>query len=248
MAHREESSVSDPYLRLTACGPDNVTAEKRLGAYPTIRKRANLKNEAEEIESRLREMIARQTSQPIATREINVACEGPGIRVENHKIGLSAGRSDTSALRITSDGKSAGQVTIIPVTTDGSMVFLVRYRYAAGRWGLEFPSGEVPSDDVTWAEASKQILSQLCGTVVQSVRLLGAVNPHPGIFSGIEAIVLAEGCARRPEHQVEESMLIAGSLDVPQHCLDPLILRGRLDSGTTLSAISLYRAHLAQQT
>jgi len=204
-----------------------------------------LKNEADKIEARLRNLLAKQPVHAISTRKVAVVFEHPLLRVEDNRVKTVGGGAEGNGLRILPGKQSRCALTVLPLLEDARIVLVIRYRYAPGRWSLEFPRGQESAADAAWADAAERILSQVCGLDAQSTRLLGAVNPDPRMLSGSEIVVLAEGCVYRPDHEWDDQQFIAGTLDVPMHCLDSLIVRGRIDCGTSLAALCLYRAQYA---
>ncbi|MEB3194755.1 MAG: NUDIX hydrolase [Cyanobacteriota bacterium] len=70
-------------------------------------------------------------------------------------------------------------VLVVPRCADGRVLLLQRYRPAAGRWVLEFPSAVLGVDDSPEA-AGVRLVRALTGLGCGGWRALGVLRPNPG--------------------------------------------------------------------
>jgi len=186
------------------------------------------------------ELIRRQPLRMIATRRVVVAFENSSLRVEDNQVRHLPTGADGTGLRIAFGEQNRRRATIIPMLPDGQLVLINRYRYAPGKWSLEFPRGaENPVDDC-WRDSAARTLLADTGLTSDRLTLLGATNADPQFSSTSGVTVLAEGC--QVSNAAAPSELISGSIMLTPECLAQFIRQGDIDCGVTLAALSLLHA------
>jgi hypothetical protein len=180
--------------------------------------------------------------QPIANVESRVVFEDALVRIEANRVRNAATQIEETALRIAPASESDHQFAIVPVLDDGRFLLVGRYRYALGRWSLEFPRFWTQSSDAGWEHAAAENLLKSTGLVADQMRLLGAVEVDPALTSISMLVIHAADCGALPAKPADPSALIAGCVALAADEIDALMRRGEVSCGATLSALCLYRA------
>ena len=91
--------------------------------------------------------------------------------------------------------RSPDVVHILPVTTEGQVVFLRQARYGAGCHVLEAPAGGIDADEDAIAAARRELREELGYECDDTVRVgtPGAFS-SPGVLSERSTLVVARGC------------------------------------------------------
>ena len=107
---------------------------------------------------------------------------------------------------------------VIPVTPGGQVVFVRQFRHGARRVVLEVPGGVMDGDEMPEETARRELLEET-GFSAASVRRLGTMLPNPAIHSASCHVVLAEGCCRNAEPDLDPleniDVLLRPRSDVP---------------------------------
>jgi hypothetical protein len=194
-------------------------------------------------ESQIRQMMGSSVTQPIVTEQVHVACEDTTVRVEHNLVRNVATSEQGRVLRIDHAHASQYMAVTIPVLLDGRLVFLGRYRYAIGRWSIEFPRSLYQTADAGWMHPAEDNLLLDTGMQAQRMSLLGAIQIDPATISINTIVILAEGCLGPPSKSPDAASLIAGAVALSPEELDLLVLRGEISCGITLAALYLYAAY-----
>ncbi len=182
--------------------------------------------------------------QPLVTQRTRVALQIETLRVEHNLVRNEATQEERLALRVALAHELQSMVVIIPVQSDGRCVVVGRYRYAIARWSLEFPRCELRAGDAGWKQPAIEYLLEATGLKAEKMTLLGAVEIDPSAVSTSAVVMLAEECSAAQIKPPDASELFAGTLPLEFADLDPLVCRGEVTCGLTLSALCLYRAQL----
>lgn len=114
--------------------------------------------------------------------------EGQLIKVRVDTVRLPSGKEGVRELV-----EHPGSAVIVPVTTDGKVLFLRQYRYATGRYLLELPAGLIDGGEDPLASAKRELLEETSHEA-GSVRELCTVYISPGYTEEVTTIFLAEDC------------------------------------------------------
>jgi 8-oxo-dGTP pyrophosphatase MutT (NUDIX family) len=89
---------------------------------------------------------------------------------------------------------------IVPVTTDGRLVFVRQYRHGARRVTLEMPAGMVDAGEDPAVAALRECLEET-GYRARDAFSLGSVNPNPTLFDNRLHSFFATGVVRERDVQ-----------------------------------------------
>ncbi len=137
--------------------------------------------------------------------------------------------------------ESADWVLVIPVTHDGQVVLIRQYRHGVQQVVLEVPGGVVDAGESPEAAAARELREET-GFSAGRVQLLGTMMPNPAINSASCHVVLAEGCHRTAEPQLDPfekiDVLLRPLAEVPE-----MIRCGELSHALVIAAFALMDNH-----
>lgn len=126
---------------------------------------------------------------------------------------------------------------------DGKNLTLVRqYRYAVGKFTLEFPMGHFEHDSIE--ETAKSELREETGLSAGSMKLIGQFYLGPGHHTQICKVFLAEDLTKGEidlEPGEKESDL--KTLEISLAGFEMMIKNGEMEDGPSLAAWSLYSSY-----
>lgn len=114
-----------------------------------------------------------------------------------------------------------GAVVIIPVLSDGRLIFERQFRYPLGHAILELPAGKIDPGEAIEVTAIRELREET-GYVASQWRHLGLVHPCVGYSSERIEVFLAQGLTREGEQQLDEGEfldLLYLSLDEATHAV-----------------------------
>lgn len=202
-----------------------------------------VERELQQVRRQIHDLIDPKPAKPIATWQVGLAFQSDLVRIEENQIRYVTSGAEGRGVRIGIADQSQQTAIIVPVLGDDRFVLLVRYRYAPGKWSIEFPRATTGGEDTSWKVPVEKELTEQAGLTCGSVRLLGAINGEPGLLSATTAVVAADGCQSGkplpPSPEATEE--IAGTVTVTADCLDELIAQGGIECALTLASLLLYR-------
>ena len=98
---------------------------------------------------------------------------------------------------------------VIPITSDGQIVLVRQYRHGVRQVVLEVPGGVLDAGE-TPAESAARELREETGFAATSIRLIGKMLPNPAINSAEVHVLVAEGCRKVGEPQLDPFERIEG--------------------------------------
>jgi len=179
----------------------------------------------------------------LSTDQSRVLLENAQLRVEWNVVRNLTTQLTSSALRIAPIDESRHEVVLLPVLADGRLLLLGRYRYAAARWSIELPRYWGQSSDGGWRASADESLLKTTGMRAERMSLLGALQADPALIAVNTIVILAEGCTGPHIPPTDADELIAGSVSLTEEEVYRMIRQGEIICGTTLAALTLYRAH-----
>ncbi len=129
-------------------------------------------------------------------------------------------------------------VCVVPVTTDGQVVFIAQYRIGSHRVSLETPAGMVEKGEVVEAAALRELREET-GYSADSFTTLGRTYANPAFLTNHFTALLAENVTLTDptawdEHEELELLLI------PADQIASLIAAGEITNSFTVLALSWY--------
>jgi len=198
----------------------------------------------------IQRMMGSHAEHPLATTLTHVAWESPLLRLECNLVRNLTTAQDDFVVRIAPAVEPYYPAVVIPVGPDGNLHLLGRYRYAIGRWSIEFPRFEFDSSDAGWKDRAENDLGRVTGLAAEEMSLLGAIQVDPAWMTITNVVILAQGCVpaaisgSSAAPGASASEVIAGRLAVSLAQMSQLVERGEIVCGVTLAALALYRARL----
>jgi ADP-ribose pyrophosphatase len=132
-------------------------------------------------------------------------------------------------------------VSIVPVTDDGQVVFVVQYRHGSHRLSLETPAGQLEPGEAVEAAAARELREET-GYVARSYTRLGSTFANSAFMTNRFTAVLAEGVRLTDptawdEHEELELRLI------PAEQIPALLSEGVIENTSANMALSWYLLH-----
>lgn len=186
-------------------------------------------------------MLEPEFLEPLSTEQTSVEYADETLRLECNQVRNKVTNEVSTAVRLVQVDAARYAIVTIPVLPDGRLILYGRYRYAIGRWSLEFPRSTIDTTDVGWRTLAEENLLRDTGLESDDMRLLGAIQLDPELMSMSVLVVLAEGCSGSRAFSPDPGSLVAGRVALTPEELDQLIRGGEIVCATTLSALYLCR-------
>jgi ADP-ribose pyrophosphatase len=138
-----------------------------------------------------------------------------------------------------------GSVVIVPVTTDGKVLFIRQFRYATGDYLLELPAGLIDEGEDPIESAKRELIEET-SYEAGTIRELCKIYISPGYTEELTTIFLAEDCTP-VEHEDDEDEPIQ-MFPVDLRDLREMLVPGAADAAdaqTMLGMMWLVRLGLA---
>ncbi|HEX7621523.1 MAG TPA: NUDIX hydrolase [Anaerolineales bacterium] len=137
-----------------------------------------------------------------------------------------------------------GSVIILPLDTNGQMLFVRQYRHAAGLDLLELPAGTLDEGETPLECASREIREET-GMAAGNLEPLGGFYLAPGYSTEYMHVYLATDLRDNPlEADADEFLSVER---VPLAEALAMFERGDIQDAKSLAAILLARKHLEKQ-
>jgi len=132
-----------------------------------------------------------------------------------------------------------GQV-LIPVLPDGKVLLQVRYRSAAKKWVVGFPSGFGIDDEDNWRDTADRMLLKEVGLTSTDMRVVGGTTLTGCTESNEFGVILARKCMP-PSNLGQSSSVFEQQVEMTFDCLDELIGDGDIACCLTMSALKAFQ-------
>lgn len=140
--------------------------------------------------------------------------------------------------------KHPGAVVVIPVLTDGRLVFERQFRYPVGRAFLELPAGKIdPGEDIL--ACARRELQEETGYVTENWRYLGVMHPCIGYSNERIEIFLAQGLEHVGHAWDEGEFLEILTLSLEE--ARAAVFDGRITDAKTITALYWAERELAMK-
>jgi ADP-ribose pyrophosphatase len=134
-----------------------------------------------------------------------------------------------------------GAVTLVPVTPEGTVLFVSQYRHPAGQELLELPAGTLGPGEDPRACAERECQEEI-GLRPARIQLLGQVFLAPGYSSELNHIFLAADFTSEPLPQDEDESIQVVPLKASE--ILKRITRGDLRDAKSLAGLYLALPHI----
>jgi len=147
----------------------------------------------------------------------------------------------------TQDGSKRGEfyvldspnwVNVVPVTTDGRIVFVRQYRHGSRTISLETPAGLAEPDEAVEAAAARELREET-GYSAQSFTVLGSSYANPAFMNNRYTALLAEGVTLTDPTAFDEHEELEIEL-IPAEKVPELIASGAIENSFSLLSLSWY--------
>jgi len=136
-----------------------------------------------------------------------------------------------------------GASMVVPVLSDGRIVFVKQYRYLNNRESLELPCGGV-KDGHTYEETAKHELEEEAGFAAQNMLRVGEFNPYNGITDELCRVFIAReltGIPPMPDETEEFEIMFLAPEEV-----DARITDGTIWDGMTIASWNIAKTHISE--
>ncbi|MBM3124402.1 MAG: NUDIX hydrolase [Chloroflexi bacterium] len=134
-----------------------------------------------------------------------------------------------------------GSVILIPMDSDGNLLFVRQYRHAAGTDLLELPAGTRDGDEPYDACAAREIREET-GMQAGSLKKVGEFFLAPGYSTEFMVVFIATDLTHNPlEADADEFLSL---VRIPVHEAMARAMRGEMPDAKSLAAMLLAKSYL----
>ena len=133
-------------------------------------------------------------------------------------------------------------VNVIPLTSDDQVVIVEQWRHGSRSVQLETPGGLMDKGETPEQSGGRELLEET-GYEAGSIVRLGTVHPNPAIQSNLQHYILAKGCHKVAEPELDQAEDVAVKL-VPLDEIPEMIQAGKITHGIVIGGfywLNLYR-------
>ena len=165
-----------------------------------------------------------------------VLVEGRAFKVRRDTLKTPDGRQ--TKLEIVEHG---GSVVLLPIDSEGNLLFVHQYRHAVGRDLMELPAGTRDREEPFEECAAREIREE---TGMEAGRLLkiGGLSLVPGYSTEFMAVFMATELKENPLQADEDEFLQVEKIPLKQAI--EMAEQGRIQDAKSLAALLLARRHL----
>jgi 8-oxo-dGTP pyrophosphatase MutT (NUDIX family) len=136
----------------------------------------------------------------------------------------------------------SGSVVIVPVDSDGNVLFVRQYRHAAGMDMLELPAGTRDSVDEPYEECAAREIREETGMEAGTLTKIGDFYLAPGYSTEFMGVFLATDLKHNPLDPDADEFLSVEKISVKK--VFEIAVRGDMPDAKSLAALLLARPHL----
>jgi len=136
-----------------------------------------------------------------------------------------------------------GSVIIIPIDTDGNILFVRQYRHAAGIDLLELPAGTRDGDE-PYPDCAAREIREETGMEAGKLQKVGEFYLAPGYSTEFMAVYLATNLKHNPLEADEDEFLEV--VEIPVGEAIQRAERGEMPDAKSLAALLLARSYLGE--
>ena len=134
-----------------------------------------------------------------------------------------------------------GSVIIVPLDSEGNLLFVRQYRHAAGKDLLELPAGTREGDE-PFEECAAREIREETGMQAGSLKKIGEFYLAPGYSTEFMGVFLASDLKHAPLDADEDEFLSVEKIAVSQAL--EMAERGEMPDAKSLAALLLARPYL----
>lgn len=159
-----------------------------------------------------------------------VVFKGKLLEVRRDSVSLPDGAEATREYVV-----HQGAVVVIPVLSNGKMLFERQFRYPLGRVFLELPAGKIdPGEDVE--QTGRRELLEETGHEADEWRYVGVMHPCIGYSNERIEIFLAKGLKKISEPQLDHGEFLE-LVELSQAEAREAVLQGTITDSKTITAL-----------
>ena len=173
---------------------------------------------------------------PYETLNRTLIYSGRVFDVAQHEVRLPDGRAQTYDLV-----EHNGAVTILPLDSDGSLIFVRQHRVGAQAELLELPAGVLHEGEDPREGAAREVREET-GLSAASLLRLGGFYMAPGYSTEYMHVFLATQLTPDPLPQDDDEFL--EEVRIPARQALEMALRGEIEDGKTLVSLMLAQKYI----
>lgn len=127
-----------------------------------------------------------------------------------------------------------GAVVILPLTANGTIVFVEQYRHSLGRSILELPAGTLEVGESPAICAERELMEEI-GMAPGELLSLGTLYPAPGFCTEVQHLFFARNL--RPQKATPDEDEVITTVELSQSEIDKRILDGSLNDAKSLALV-----------
>ena len=125
-------------------------------------------------------------------------------------------------------------INILPITTDGKVIFVNQFRHGSAEFTMEVPAGMVDPHETDPLMAAKRELLEETGFSAETVIHLGSIQPNPAFLNNWCHTYLALNCTKVQEVEFDNFEDIEIEL-IPLDQIEDLVTAGRITHSLVLN-------------
>jgi|SRR5687768_2078427 len=165
-----------------------------------------------------------------------VLVEGRAFKVRRDALKTPDGRQ--TKLEIVEHG---GSVVLLPIDSEGNLLFVHQYRHAVGRDLMELPAGTRDGEE-PFEECAAREIREETGMEAGSLLKIGEFYLVPGYSTEFMAVFVATELKENPLQADEDEFLQVEKIPLKQAI--EMAEQGRVQDAKSLAALLLARPHL----
>ena len=136
-----------------------------------------------------------------------------------------------------------GSVVVLPVLTDGRILLIQQYRYAARQYLWELVAGRMDPGENPRQAAARELIEET-GYRAKRLRIFLEFFPTPGFLEEKMFLLLAEGLTPGKAEPEDDEKIVSRAYNHGQ--LEEMIRKGKLRDAKTIAGILYYLRFLAR--
>lgn len=129
-----------------------------------------------------------------------------------------------------------GAAVILPIDSDGNIVFINQYRPSLRKWLLELPAGTLEADEPIDVCALRE-LEEETGYSANEIYPLGQVTPLAGFCDEIQHLFVAKGLSKTSRYQCDDDEVIE-VLHISLAEVEQMIINGTISDAKSIACLS----------